>query len=205
MVGNWPQSGNIGNTWRGLAMSRRAPKLPATSAAAAPAPQLSLAVEPPPAPETCTLEVTVTLDSWQAVAVAEVLAVPVRLLPRMPAATTLVCRTRGTTLQPARPCAITMLRAAYTAYRTAHVPVFTGDELVALTLAAEHDRASAAVFGEWLDRKVANPGWTLSMREAIGIPGHFEPRGYALGRVLGAYDVDVLAVGVGAEVPEVTP
>lgn len=182
-------------------MSRRAPKLPAASAAHAP--QLSLAVEPT-APVTPTLEVGVTFDSWQAVAVAEVLAVPVRLLPRMPAATTLVCRTRGTTLQPARPCAITMLRAAYTAYRTARVPVFTGDELVAMTLAAEHERASAAAFDAWLDRKVANPGWTLSTREAIGIPGHFEPRGYVLGRVLGAYDVDVLAVGVGAEVPEVT-
>lgn len=179
-------------------MTRRAPKLPASNAALAP--QLSLAVAEPTA---CPpLPVTPQLEPSQAVAIAEVLVIPTRLLPRMPAATSLACRANRL-LSPPRPCAVTTSRAAYTAYRGWRVPVFTGDELVAITLAAEHDRASPAVLADWLDRKSADQSWSLTAREALGpVFGRFEARGWTLGQVLAAYDLELCAVGVGHEIPD---
>lgn len=177
-------------------MTRRAPKLPASNAALA-TPQLSLAAAEPTAHP--PLPVAAQPEPSQAVAIAEVLVIPTRLLPRMPGATSLACRAG----QSRRPCAVTTSRSAYTAYRGWHVPVFTGDELVAITLAAEHDRASPAVLADWLDRKSADQSWSLTAREALGpVFGRFEARGWMLGQVLAAYDLDLCAVGVGHEIPD---
>lgn len=181
-------------------MTRRAPKLPASNAALAP--QLSLTVDAPEPTACPPRPVTSQPEPSQAVAIAEVLVIPTRLLPRMPSATSLACRANRLSASP-RPCAVTTSRAAYTAYRGWRVPVFTGDELVALALAAEHDRASSAVLTDWLDRKSADQSWSLTAREALGpVFGRFEARGWTLGQVLAAYDLDLCAVGVGHEIPD---
>jgi hypothetical protein len=86
-------------------------------------------------------------------------------------------------------------------------PVFTGAELAAAALAAEHDRASPEALAEWCDRKATTRGaWRLTAGEALGpIAGVFTPRGWSIGRVFARYGLALLAVGVGDAVDEVMP
>jgi len=130
------------------------------------------------------------------IAVREVLSLPARLLGELPASATLVCEH------------IDAGRVVLTTSQLVHAasvgswPTFTGRELAALALAAEHDRASAEVFAVWCERKRGARSWRLSADEAVGaVTGVFASRGWSIGRVLGWYAVRVLSVGVGDEVP----
>jgi hypothetical protein len=82
-------------------------------------------------------------------------------------------------------------------------PTFTGTELAAMALAAEHDRASPAALAQWCEHKAgAGPGWRLTAAEALGpVAGRFEPRGWPIGRVLAAYGLALVEVVVGDDVP----
>lgn len=134
---------------------------------------------------------------FEPIAVREVCGFPARLLGALPDGSTLVCEH------------IDVGRVVVTTSQVIHTaavdkwPTFTGRELAALALAAEHERASSEAFAVWCERKRAARTWRLSADEALGpVTGTFEPRGWAIGRVLGWYAVRVVAVGVGDEWPE---
>jgi hypothetical protein len=81
-------------------------------------------------------------------------------------------------------------------------PTFTGRELAALALAAEHGRASPSVFSQWCERKRGTQ-WRLDPSEALGaVPGRFESLGaVTVGQTLAAFGVVLCAVGVEDELP----
>lgn len=136
------------------------------------------------------------------VAVAEVLAFCPRLLSALPAPATLVCacavpgRAAPPLGGPVGVIVFTTSQAVYTAASAAW-PVFTGAELAAVALAAEHDRASPAALAEWCDRKATTRGaWRLTAAEALGpIAGVFTPRGWSIGRVFARYGLQLVGVG----------
>lgn len=130
------------------------------------------------------------------IAMHEVGLLPARLLGDLPAPTTCVCATVD-----GAPVVLTTSAAVY-AEVARSVPTFVGREVAALALAAEHERASAAVFAQWCERKRDSHRWRLGADEAIGrVPGVFMPRGWSLARVLGWYAVRVVTVEVGDVVP----
>jgi len=144
----------------------------------------------------------------ESVAVAEVLSFCPRLLSSLPAPCTLVCacavpgRAAPPLGGPVGAIVFTTSQPVYVSV-SATWPVFTGTELAAMALAAEHDRASPAALGEWCDRKAATRGaWRLTAAEALGpVAGRFEPRGFTIGRVLGWYGLVLVEVEVGDGVP----
>src|SRR3954468_4652847 len=97
------------------------------------------------------VEVVASPASVVAVAVAEVLGFPIRLLRALPLPTTLVCSFAheggGGVLATASPASVPGNPPA---------PVFVGPEVDALALAAEHDRAVAATLRAWCAKK---PDW----------------------------------------------
>jgi hypothetical protein len=139
------------------------------------------------------------VSSPVAVAIGELLSFPRRLISALPSPTTLVCRRRAGGV-----AVITTSRTAFEAYRAEHVATFTGIELAALSLAAEHDRGSPAAFEAWCARKADDSAWTLSAPDAIGAAvGRFEPIGWLLGEVLRRYGLELIDVGFDNEVPSV--
>jgi hypothetical protein len=144
------------------------------------------------------------------VAVAEVLAFCPRLLSALPAPATLVCacavpgRAAPPLGGPVGVIVFTTSQPVYTA-ASATWPVFTGAELAAVALAAEHDRGSPAALAEWCDRKATTRGaWRLTAAEALGpVAGVFTPRGWSIGRVFARYGLQLIAVEVGDEVDAV--
>jgi hypothetical protein len=161
---------------------------------------LPVTVETPPPTELSTAVTPrlAAVDPPTPLAFAELLAFPVRLVSRLPAPTTLMCSQHRLGA-----VAFTTSRAAWTTYRERSIPVFSGIELNAAALAAEHDRGSELALAEWLERKAADRAWTLSAAEAIGEAfGKFEPRGWCLGHVLRRYGLELCGVGVDSEVPE---
>lgn len=76
--------------------------------------------------------------------------------------------------------------------------VFTPLEYEAACLAAEHDRARLVDLRRWVERKLADPGWRLTRRTALGahIPGA-KPGGMTLGASLRHLGARVRDVGVG--------
>lgn len=133
------------------------------------------------------------------VAVPEVLGFCPRLLSGLPLAVTLVCSHAAagqvvlTTSQPVH------------AATCRSWPTYTGRELAALALGAEHERASPSVFAEWCVRK-RDSTWRLEPSDALGeVPGRFDVLGrVTVGQTLAAYGLVLRAVGVGDELPEVT-
>jgi hypothetical protein len=134
------------------------------------------------------------------VAVSEVLGFCPRLLSALPLPTTLVC-VRGNGARREQ-VVITTSQAVYAAAARSW-PTFTGRELAAMALAAEHERASPSAFVEWCDRKRRGGGWQLDEHAALGaVPGRFNVRNTTtIGRTLAAYGCVLWAVGVGDELP----
>lgn len=157
-------------------------------------PELVANAAPAAEPEPTTQTVPVVVSQ----AVRELLEFPARLIAGLPLGTTLRCaRSTG------EPITVTTSRSAYEASRVAGLPTFSGSELAALALAAEHDRASPAVFERWCATKASDPAWKLSAEAAIGgAVGRFEPLGWPLGQVLRLFGLELRAVGVGDEIPE---
>lgn len=149
--------------------------------------ELSLAVpaQPSAAPE-------------PSLAVRELQGFDPRLLPALPLATTLVCRPASGDGQ----LVVTTSKPAYEAAKAHGVPVFAGGELLALSLAAEHERASPAAMAEWCAHKAEDPAWRLTSEVAIGgAVGSFEPEYRTLGQTLRAYGLELIEVCVGDELP----
>lgn len=125
------------------------------------------------------------------IAITEVEGFGPRLLGELPLPSTLHGRTAGGDV------VITTSTAEYERHRAAGVPVFSGRELAAMALAAEHDRGSPAALAQWCDRKRTEPAWALGAVEAIGgAVGVFEPRGWPIGRVFLRYGIELTAVEV---------
>lgn len=158
-----------------------------------------IAETPPPTElSTAVTPRIAAVDLPPPIAFAELLAFPVRLVSVLPAPTTLVC-----SQAKLGALAFTTSRAAWTTYRERSIPVFSGIELNAAALAAEHDRGGPLALAEWLARKAVDRAWTLSAAEAIGAAfGKFEPRGWCLGQVLRRYGLELCGVGIDSEVPE---
>jgi hypothetical protein len=78
-------------------------------------------------------------------------------------------------------------------------PVFTGTELAAMALAAEHDRGSPAAVEQWCDQKLAGgPAWRLTAAAALGpVAGRYDPRGWSIGRVFDRLGLVLRMVEVG--------
>jgi hypothetical protein len=118
-------------------------------------------------------------------------------LGRLPEATTLRVRLDAVCWY------VTTGRELYTALRGAGMPVLSGGEWVALTVAARYGRASKPWLADWLARNVAEPGLVLDVRAALGevAPDGIEPEysehAMTVGRVLRAYGCELDAVAVG--------
>lgn len=119
--------------------------------------QLSVASEPAP-PPSAPAEIAAPVEG------ADVLECDASLLGSLSIPCTLTCRLGGTRF------IITTSRAVYAQALVDGVPAFTGRELSRLAVAASMDRAFPAQLGAWLDRKGAEPAWTLSWDDAIGLP-----------------------------------
>jgi hypothetical protein len=114
------------------------------------------------------------------VAVAEVLGFPIRWLRELPLPSTLACSFAHEGGRQVLLCT-----ASPPAQADPSVPVFVGPEVDALTLAAEHERASAATLSGWLAKKPG--GWRLTRIEALGAVAHATPPlGWTTGQVLRA-------------------
>jgi hypothetical protein len=116
-----------------------------------------------------------------ALAVREALGFDARLLLRLPLPTALLCSLshEGGRL------VVTTSNAAPAAAGDVQAPTFVGPEFAALVLAAEHDRAVRAHVLQWRTRKLAEPTWRLTSREAIGaVIEPLPPRGWSVGQVL---------------------
>jgi hypothetical protein len=129
-------------------------------------------------------------------AMREVLSLPARLISELPRATTLLL-SDGTL--------ITTSKAVYEAARKVRDVVFMGIELRALALAADHERASPAVWKLWRARKADDSAWKLSAAHALGGAGSPEPKGSTLARVLRCYGVELFDVSIDNELPQVRP
>lgn len=134
------------------------------------------------------------------VAVAEVLSLDPRLLADLPAPSTLVCARVGS--DPVSYVVVTTSAVVYQAMTSAgQVPVFTGSELVAMTVAVERDRGSPDALTQWCDRKLERgPSWRLSIEYALGpVFDRVDARGWSMFRVLGMLGLDLRHVDVGDE------
>src|SRR3954468_10754616 len=119
------------------------------------------------------------------IAVVEVLGFPIRLLLDLPLPTSLMCSIAG---------GCVLLSTSPAAPVPSAMPAFVGPEILALALAAEHDRARDAQMQAWIAKK---PDWRLPSLEAIGRLGHkVEPRGWSTGQVLHALGLQLDEVWV---------
>lgn len=110
----------------------------------------------------------------------EVLGFNARYLAALPLPATLLC-------SQAHGGERLALQTAASAPEVAGALAFVGPELAALILAAENERANAAVLAIWCARKAAEARWRLTQVEAIGGLGEKPaPRGWAVERVLWA-------------------
>lgn len=151
--------------------------------------------EPHPVRETVSAE-----PSPVCVAVTELLAFNPRFIPQLPLPTTLLCRRQdGGGLMVA-----TTSRAAYEAARAAGVTVFAGGEFLAMVVAAENERGTPAELARWCKRKAAEPAWRLTQDAAMsGVEPDATAPQWLLGGVLWTLGAELLAVGVGDELPRV--
>jgi len=131
-------------------------------------------------------------------AVQELLGFDPRLIVQLPLATTALCsRHDGHGV-----LVITTSKAVYAASRAAQRPVFAGGELVAMALAAEHDRAWPSTVAAWSARKADDATWRLSAQEALAGLDLAQSMGWCLGRVLRRLGLVLQWVGCGDELPE---
>ena len=180
------------------------------------APGTTPAVRPVLLPAEHTLHVDAATDSWSttipvtlepgalqrlhervmSVAVCEILGFDPRLLADLAPTTLLCARAHG-----GGRLMVTTQRAAYAAAQAVQMPAFVGGELVAMTLAAEHERGSPVALEEWCRRKLAESSWRLTEEQALGpVFGDFAPRGWTFERVFRVYELQLLEVGVLDEV-----
>jgi hypothetical protein len=172
--------------------------------------RVDLGSEPPAAPAVALDAPTADLAPVQrvpadstaySVAILEVLGFPARLLADLPESSTLVCANAD---DPTNATAV-IITTARSVYERTHgsTPTYSGRELAAMTLAAEHDRANPAALAEWSLAKLADRSWSLSPAAAIGgaVDGPFAPRGWSVGQVLRRYGLELVGVGVGDELP----
>src|SRR5262245_8453858 len=109
--------------------------------------------------------------------VAEVLGFPIRWLLDLPLPTSLMCSLP-------HEGGLVLLATGSAAPVPSAVPAFVGPEILALALAAEHDRGTPATMAAWVAKK---PSWRLTTIEAIGRLGYeVKPLGWSTGQVLRA-------------------
>jgi hypothetical protein len=125
----------------------------------------------------------------------DVLRLPAELFGALPLSSTLVLDLPGSPARLAVSSSQAVLRAARRAGRVA----FDIRELVALTCAAEHGRASQCDLLVWCTWKLH--AWRLDLSTAMSGVCEFDPpRHWTLGRVLGWYGCVLVSVGTGDEV-----
>lgn len=95
--------------------------------------------------------------------VNEVLMLGVEHFPKLPLASTVHAETRD-----GIPFVFTCSRAGYAEARARKEPAFVGGELLALALAAQHERMHAGSFAEAIRRKQKSAEWRVTPEYAIG-------------------------------------
>ncbi len=136
-------------------------------------------------------------------AVREVLGLQARWICALPLSTTLLCRRGPLCADPTLLC-ITTSRAAYVLARERGWDVFVGGELVALSVAVEHERAGPGELAHWCLQKRADPQWRLTYEVAVGLVAEaLQARGWTVGQVLTVLDLELMGVGTADEVPRV--
>jgi hypothetical protein len=125
-----------------------------------------------------------------------------RLLSELPEPTTLTCRRRN-----GEWVIVTTSADVYAEARsTLDAAVFTGRELAAMALAAEHERGTPAALAEWSVRNRDDPSWRLNADCAIGaVVGRFDALGWNVGQVFARLGLELVGVVVGNASPRGTP
>jgi hypothetical protein len=136
----------------------------------------------------------------QALALREVAAMQPALLSALPEPTSLVLRACSGAVVIA-----TTSADVYAAHRSAGECVLTGGELGALAIGAEQDRASGPWLATWLAARDAS--LRLDVTVVLGgVEGDPTPvRRWSLARVLRAWGLELVRVGVGSPVEWCNP
>src|SRR5262245_56287591 len=151
---------------------------------------------PAAAPTPPVIDVVIADTPALPLAMREVLSLPARLISELPRPTTLLL-SDGTLITTSKP--------VYESARRVRDVVFMGIELRALALAADHERASPAVWQMWRARKVDDSAWKLTAAHALGGAGSPEPKGTTLARVLRCYGLELFDVSTDNELPQARP
>jgi hypothetical protein len=134
----------------------------------------------------------------RSIAVREVCAVPVAVFRSLPARASLLCRSA----LEERPFIVTSSRAVGEACRAAKVPAFGVSELEHLAVGVVCGRYSPHDIVEWCANKRLVHHWRIQLDDVLGLRLTPPPwDAITIGDVVRAWWIDVLAVGVGDEVP----
>jgi len=183
---------------------------PAT-ASAAPAPQPGPArpaeagsapgkpvVAPAAAPAAAPSAAAVPLHAPAALRIFELGELPARFLASLPAPWAAV----GRHPTAAAPIVLTTSKPAYAAARARRWPVFVGRELLALALAAQHERLVGTDLPDWCARKAQAPEWKLTPQVALGLGpagARLELGDVTVAEMLRAADLELIDAVVGDE------
>ena len=137
----------------------------------------------------------------QSLAVREVLSFPLRLIPGLPAPSTLVC----TSLSDSGGW-----RGSYIVFTTSGevrqrcdelaLPCFIGTELQVLAVGAEQDRVWPPDIKRWCQRKLDEPVFDVTVGEVFaGVKEKIRPQGWTVAQVLERIGLRLLKVGVGPD------
>jgi hypothetical protein len=125
---------------------------------------LTPVAEPPASPAVAsepTAGTSAPVTSVAPLSGADVLECPANLLGSMPLWTTLRCSLGE------REFLVTTSRAEHAAAVAAGAVVLTGGELGALALGAAHERVWNVTLEDWLDRKLGEPTFRITVDEAL--------------------------------------
>lgn len=134
--------------------------------------------------------------------VAELLALPSRLLSALPAAWTMLWEAcldgRGLCV----PVVVTTCAADYTAARERRYVTLHGAEFAAIALAAELDRATPSELERWVVLKQRDRSWELTPRVTLGAYiARADQRALNVGQVLRACGASIVNVASAAPAP----
>ena len=121
----------------------------------------------------------------------EVLSLDARLFGSLPLPTTLVC----SLVHADGRVVVTGPKAPLSGIPAGLASVFVGLEWDALTLGAEHGRATHVELAQWHAWKLADRHWKLDLREAMGglsgsaLLGTVQPHGWTIGQVFRAVGI----------------
>lgn len=145
-----------------------------------------------------------------ALRIAELLALPARLLPALPAAWTMLCEVCLDGQGQVVPLVVTTCAADYTTAQARHHVTLHGAEFAALALGAELDRVTPSEVERWVERKQRDRSWELTPHVTLGTyVARADQRLLSVGQVLRACGASIVNVASAAPAPphfwEVSP